>query len=195
MVNSPIKLVLFDLGGVLVELGDQLFPGSWMPENESFGLSEWFLSEAAINFETGLISSEEFIRELKQQLSLNASEQEVRAAFEAWPKGLFNSTDELLNRLRGDYRLAVLSNSNEIHQPILMQKFDLESRIEDVFFSHLIGYSKPSHEAFNHVLDALKVKPKEVMYFDDNLANVLAAESLGMQAYQVFSPIDVAKYI
>ncbi len=187
--------MLFDLGGVLIELGDELFPSSWFPENQRFGLVEWFSSSDAIKFETGLISTKEFICRLKNHLSLKASNKEVLAAFEKWPKGLFSSTDRLLNRLKTDYQLAVLSNSNEIHEPIIMKEFGLESRVDDVFFSHLIGHSKPSQEAFNHVLISLNFKPSEVMFFDDSLSNVKAAQHLGMQAFQVSSPRDVDKYI
>jgi len=195
MNNNDIELVLFDLGGVLVELGEELFPSAWLPDHQGFGLSEWFSSETAIKFETGLISSKEFISEFKRKLSITVSDYKVHAAFEAWPKGLFPSTDKLLNRLKLDYRIAVLSNSNQIHEPIIMQTFGLESRIDDVFFSHIIGHSKPSDAAFNHVLTELDFKPKQVMFFDDNAANVLAARTLGMQAYQVSSPVEVVNYI
>jgi len=195
MNNADIKLILFDLGGVLVELGREIFPKSWFPEDQSFGLEEWFSSDAAIQFETGLISPTEFIRELKQALSLNAPDHQVRAAFELWPKGFFETTDELLNRLKADYELAVLSNSNEIHEPILMQRFGLQSRVDHIFFSHLIGYSKPSLEAYTHVLKTLNFEPYEVMFFDDNQSNVAAAKSLGIQAYQVFSPVEVMRLV
>lgn len=195
MDNSQIKLVLFDLGGVLVELGDELFPRSWIPEGQNFGLKEWFASDIAIQFETGLISSGDFISGLKQRLSKNVSDQELLSAFERWPKKLFSSTDELLNRLKIDYKIAVLSNSNEVHEPILMREFGLQSRIEDVFFSHIIGHSKPSKEAFKHVLTTLGFEPHEVIFFDDSSANIIAAQRLGIQAYQVSSPLDVSNYI
>lgn len=195
MSNDPIKLVLFDLGGVLVQLGDELFPSSWFSVVQEFGLRHWFSSPAAIEFETGLISTKEFIDELKQSLSISAPYSEVLAAFRTWPKGLYPGTDMLLTRLKADYQVAVLSNSNEIHEPILMKEFGLETHLDNIFFSHLIGHSKPNPKAFNHVLDALDFMPAEVIFFDDNLSNVRAAQSLGMQAYQVFSPLDVGNYI
>ena len=195
MSNKPIKLVLFDLGGVLIELGDELFPQEWFPDGQKFGLSEWFSSPEAIKFETGLITTDEFISGLKEYLFLSAPESEILAAFKKWPKGLFSSTDQLINRLKGNYQVAVLSNSNEIHEPIIMHKFGLESMIDEIFFSHLIGYSKPNKEAYNHVLKTLTFAPSEVMFFDDNASNVAAAKNFGMQAFQVSSPLDVSDYI
>jgi len=72
MMNERIKLVLLGLGGVLVELGAELFPASWVSDGQAFGLDEWFKSQTAIDFETGLVSGSEFISELKQSLSLKS---------------------------------------------------------------------------------------------------------------------------
>jgi len=193
--SEQIKLILLDLGGVLVELGDELFPSSWFSEGKAFGLKEWFSSETALEFETGLISTEKFISELKRSLDLTASYKEIFTAFQKWPKGLFPSSNELIHRLKADYEVAVLSNSNEIHEAILMQEFGLERQIDNIFFSHLIGCSKPHKAAFQHVLATLKFEPNEVIFFDDNSTNVLAARSIGMQAYQAFSPKDVSKHL
>ena len=70
-----IKLILLDLGGVLVELGDSLFPEQWLQQD--FRLSEWFNSDIARDFERGFISSEQFVSSLKTQLSIPASEDEI----------------------------------------------------------------------------------------------------------------------
>jgi len=195
MNNNEIKLILFDLGGVLVELGESMFPESWLPDGASFCLNDWFSSNIALQFETGLMPTHSFIKNLKQQLSLDASEAAVLTAFREWPVGLIEGTDQLLERLEKDYRIAVLSNSNETHEPRIMRDFALQSRIDDVFFSHRIGYSKPSKEAYLHVLNVLDFKANEVMFFDDNANNVKAAKALGMHAFVVNSPRDVEKYI
>ncbi len=193
--NSCIKLVLFDLGGVLVELGDELFPSSWFAEAKEFKLAQWFTSEAAIKFETGLISVEEFLAELKHSLSLSATDEDIYAAFKNWPKGLLPHTQELVERLASKYSIAVLSNSNVIHETVLLNNFGLKNMIDDIFFSHLIGYSKPDSDAFLYVLNSLDVQPSEVMFFDDNEANVLAAQNLGINAHQVRSPAEVTQFI
>ncbi len=189
--NNDVKLIIFDLGGVLVELGEQLFPSSWMPNNADFGLDEWFASSVAASFETGKISTQTFISELKQSLSIKASDEEVLTAFEYWPKGLLPHADELLRRLKVNYKLAVLSNTNEVHEPRLLNGFDLQSKVDDIFFSHKIGYSKPDPAAFDYVLKSLDVRPNEVVFFDDNMTNVLAARALGILAYQVSSPLAI----
>jgi glucose-1-phosphatase len=53
------------------------------------------------------------------------------------------------------------------------------------FASHLIRKIKPDAEAFQHVTDALRCEPHEVIYLDDNDMNVVAARSAGMQSVRV----------
>jgi putative hydrolase of the HAD superfamily len=195
MQFDQIELVLFDLGGVLVELGEEIFPTSWHPDEQSFGLTDWLSSEAAGKFETGSMAPSEFICQLKQTLSIAASNSEVQTAFEAWPRGLAPGAEALIVRLKSKYQVAVLSNSNEIHEPVLLRQFGLDNLINDIFFSHRIGHAKPSRLSFDYVLENLNFTPNQVLFFDDNTANINAAKALGMHAYQVFSPSDVNKVI
>lgn len=189
--SKQIKLLLFDLGGVLVELGESLFPSSWILDGGKFELEDWFSSQTAIKFETGKISKYKFIDELKRDLNIKASTDQVLAAFTRWPQGLFPGTNDLLAELRVDYELAVLSNTNQIHEPILLNDFGLQDKFDYIFFSHLISCSKPNPQAFNHVLKALDLEPSEVLFFDDRWVNVQAAQNLGIRSFEVFSPRQI----
>ena len=40
-MNPTIEVILFDLGGVLVELGDDPIPFDWLPGDNRFDLSDW----------------------------------------------------------------------------------------------------------------------------------------------------------
>jgi len=195
MNNVIPKLVLFDLGGVLVELGDELFPASWLSEGQCFDLKQWLSSSTALEFETGRISASEFIQQIRGDLQVLATEDQILTAFTEWPRRLFPTAQALLERVSVDYQVAVLSNTNEIHEPVLMHRFGLEKMVEDIFFSHRIGLSKPSKEAFLYVLNALNYEASDVMFFDDSLANITAARSMGMTAFQVSSPEEVAAYL
>jgi putative hydrolase of the HAD superfamily len=44
---------------------------------------------------------------------------------------------------------------------------------------------KPDAEAFEHVLDSPGCRPAQVLFLDDNLLNVEAAQGLGMDAFCV----------
>lgn len=85
----------------------------------------------------------------------------------------------LIRRLKGRYRLAVLSN----HPPGLEQwlaDWDMRHYFEVVFCSGDEGCAKPDPAAFQTTLDRLDVKPFEAVFIDDTGGHVKAARALGI---------------
>ncbi|UJF18360.1 HAD family phosphatase [Vibrio sp. SS-MA-C1-2] len=182
---KKFKVILFDLGGVLIELGENLFPTSWHNEGNSFQLADYFHSPLAMKFERGLISEQEFAQGMNKALTLNATVEETLAAFRAWPKGFYSGAPELLNELKRNFQLVVLTNTNETHWPRLIDEFKLKDYSKAIFASHLMHKAKPDINVFQYVLSQVDVLPEDILFFDDNLSNVEAAKSLGIYAVQV----------
>lgn len=181
-VSADIDVILFDLGGVLLELGPSPVPEKALTDGQQFELGHWFRSETAIAFETGRIGASQFARELIDGLGLKCSEPELVDFFTAWPRGLFPGAIELLDDLRGRYRLALLTNTNELHWPRFVDEFDLPQRFDAVFASHLLGLAKPGREIFLRVSQSLGAAPESILFLDDHVENVNAAAALGFQA-------------
>ena len=186
-----IKVVLFDLGGVIIRLGDHIFPSSWLQGDAVFSLSEWLQSDTSKAFETGLIDANEFARALKSGLSLPQSVDEIIEEFAAWPRGLFPGADDLLLSLRQSYNLAALSNINELHVPRMLKEFRLDEYFDNLFFSNELHLSKPDPDFYLKALELLAVAPNEVVFFDDVEKNVSAARDLGINAHQVLGHSSV----
>jgi putative hydrolase of the HAD superfamily len=197
MIKQKIKpdfdVILFDLGGVLVELGEHAIPTSWLG-GKTLNSQDWFHSPIALQFEKGQISSDEFASALIKKFRLNVSRNEVITAFTAWPKGVFPEVPKLLSELQKDYKLAVLSNSNECHWPRILDEFKFGQTIDTLFSSHLINLAKPDPLAFKHVLGSLDIKASKVLFFDDNLANINIANSLGIESIHVNDAKGVVDY-
>ena len=184
-MNTSIEVILFDLGGVLIELGESPFPSGWLPENDKFTLADWFLSETAISFEKGSITAHVFAETFIKDLNINVSPEEIIEHFTQWPIGLFPGSQELLQSLSPDYRLAVLSNTNELHWPRIIDEFKIPRYFEHIFASHLLNKAKPELSIFQHVINELKVKPASILFLDDNLKNIEASKKPGIQALHV----------
>jgi len=184
-MNISIEVILFDLGGVLVELGDSPIPSDWLPENNMFTLSDWFLSETAISFEKGSITAQIFAETFKKNLNINVSPEEIIEHFTQWPIGLFPGSKELLQSLKPNYRLAVLSNTNELHWPRIIEEFKIPRYFEFIFASHLLNKAKPELSIFQHVINELKVEPASILFLDDNSTNTEASKKLGIQGLHV----------
>ncbi|CAN5263705.1 hypothetical protein BH11PSE14_BH11PSE14_01470 [soil metagenome] len=175
---------MFDLGGVLVEnalferLG-KLVPAV-LPEDDI--KSRWLLSKAVRLFETGRCSPSAFARDLVVEWQLPLSPDEFLESFSAWTKGPYPGAADLLSELRERHTLACLSNSNEIH----WQQFEVLRRQFDISLSsHLLGEVKPDLACFTVALQQCRSQPASVAFFDDSIANVAAANSLGMRAFHV----------
>ena len=179
---TEIDVILFDLGGVLLELGPSPVPEYALSDGQQFDLGDWFRSDTAIAFETGRIGADQFARNLIDGIGLDCSEQEFIDFFTAWPRALFPGVPELLDNLRARYRLALLTNTNELHWPRFIDEFDLLQRFDAVFASHLLGLAKPGREIFLRVSENLGAAPESILFVDDHRDNVNAAAALGYRA-------------
>jgi len=87
---------------------------------------------------------------------------------------------DLIRRLHGRYRLAVLSNS----PPGLgrwLAKWGMLDLFDVVFCSGDEGVAKPDPRAFTAVLKRLGVEPEEAVFIDDTVEHVDAARRLGLR--------------
>jgi len=184
---SDIRVVLFDVGGVLVEVTGIDVILEWLghrvSDEEVWRL--WFGSPAVRAFETGRIGPVPFATGLLAELGLEMSVERFLEAFVSWPARLYPGALELVSRIPPAYTRAVLSNSNALHWPRVMGDLGLGSAFEHRFVSHLTGRIKPDSEAFQQVLESLGCAPEHVFFLDDSEVNVAAARTLGLRAVRV----------
>lgn len=178
------KVLLFDLGGVLIEntaFAD--LPTLLSEPITAASLADrWLDSRAVQAFERGEIEAEEFGARFVDEWGLRISRDEFLARFETWPRGPYDGALEMLVHLRRDYTTACLTNCNALHwrrlQPLLAQ-------LDHAFSSHLMGLVKPDPAIFRRVVDALGCDAADICFFDDSARNVDAARAAGMSAEHV----------
>jgi putative hydrolase of the HAD superfamily len=185
--QKEIELVLFDIGGVLVELAGMPTLVEWTHHRRTPAqLWRHWLSSAAVRaFETGQITGPQFAEQLIEEMNLPIGSDEFLDRFMRWPQGLYDGARELLRRLQPGIGRATLSNTNALHWPLLMGKMGLEPLFDHHFPSHLTGKIKPDQDAFSQVTGTLGVAPAAVLFLDDNQVNVDAARDYGFAAFQV----------
>ena len=195
MNSASFEVILFDLGGVLVELGESPLIPEWLPEETGYSLNDWFKSETAILLEKGLISEHAFIEKFKADLNIDVDSNKIRDHFTNWPIGLFSGVDELLLKLKNNYILAILSNTNELHWPRITREFNIPCYFDHLFASHLLNMAKPDLSIFQYVISELNVKPEKILFFDDNLMNIDASILLGINGIHVTGLQETLKYL
>jgi putative hydrolase of the HAD superfamily len=192
---QPIELILFDVGGVLVELGGVSTFLGWLghPMTAAELWPLWLRSSAVRAFETGRTDAQQFAHDVLAEMGLTSIDpQRFLESFAAWPTGLYPGALELAASVPPRCRRALLSNSNVLHWPRVLDEMGLGAVFEEHFASHLMGRIKPDAECFEFVLQQLRCPAASVLFLDDNLLNVEAARALGMQARLVRGPQQAA---
>jgi glucose-1-phosphatase len=182
-----VRVLLFDVGGVLVELGGVEVILAWLGNRITAEelWRRWLQSDSVRGFETGQIDAPRFAAGVIAEFGLAVEPQQFLDSFVGWPTGLYPGTLEMLARIPRRYQRALLSNSNPLHWPRVLDEMRLGAAFDSHFVSHLTGRIKPDPQAFEHVLASLGCQPAQVLFFDDNLLNIEAARTLGMHAVQV----------
>jgi glucose-1-phosphatase len=184
---SLTEVLLFDLGGVLVEFSGVrdlavLLQGRLSETEIMEQMSHYLPTE---QFGLGKLSSREFGERFVKDWNIELSPEDFLREFQSWSKRLLPGAVELLTLLRPRFRLAALSNSNELHWERNTNNLGLTSLFELAISSHQVGLYKPDPHMYLIALDRLGVSPDRVMFFDDVSANVTAASALGIRAFQV----------
>ena len=177
------KIVLLDLGGVLVEATGRSGLKALLPHlSDAQILERWTRSQAAGLFERGKLSSDAFARRFVDEWGLEIGEAAFLELFASWVTGFFEGAPELIEALRARHHVGCLSNTNAIHWARLR---GISSLFDSCFPSHVTGFMKPDHEAYRHALNKLEARANDVYFFDDLEPNVAAAREVGMNAFRV----------
>ena len=180
-----IELLLFDLGGVLLDFTGPKELGRLQrePLSESEIRARWVSCPHIRAFEIGALSPAEFAPRFMAAWGVRVPEEEFLRAFESWNARLYPGALQLLDELRPRFRLAALSNSNELHWRRNERVLRIPALFERALSSHELGAHKPDVEIYARALEELRIQPEAVAFFDDILLNVEAAASLGMAAH------------
>lgn len=191
--GGTVEVVLFDLGGVLVELDGPPLPAGRAGAEEGAAVwARWLSCEAVRRFESGRIDARAFAEEIVRELSLELSPAAFLSRFESWPRGLYPGALDLLRALRGRLRVGCLTNCNALHWPRFLGEMGLGEALDHCFSSHELGALKPDREIFERVIAALGCPAERVFFLDDNEPNVKAARAVGLRAERVRGPEGAA---
>lgn len=195
MQKPTIKALLFDLGGVVLEVDFQkvfksLVSLSTLDEDEI--KARFKMDEPYQQHERGQIEGSAFFEHLRKSLQLTATDDEMSTAWnDIFGEEMTTSLDAI-DRVRSKIPCYGFSNTNRTHQIYWEHHYPRISRtLEKLFVSSEIGLRKPDAEAFEYILKEIAVEPEELLFFDDTLENIEGAERLGIQTVLVSSAESV----
>jgi len=196
---KKIKSIIFDLGEVLLNISYQ----NTINEFEKLGIenSSSFYSKKLQNnmfnlLETGKISEDEFVSKIQNSCK-NASEKEIIFAWNSMLLNLPENRIYLLKKLKSEYNIYLLSNTNSIHITAFKKRLGKEKYLEfynlfdKVYYSHKIGHRKPNAEAFQLIIEENNLNSDEILFIDDSPQHIEGAKKLGINCYHLKEGEDV----
>jgi len=137
------------------------------------------------DMERGAVTFVDFYDFLCDKAGYRGSLREFHDVWSDFFHGPMPGIEEVLDLVRKRYRVAFLSNSNEVHAEVIPRRFGALFTKDDRFvFSHRFRCAKPDPEIFHRMLEVLGALPQHVVFVDDMIENVIAARSLGIASYQ-----------
>lgn len=189
-----IEAIIFDLGGVLINLNYQTtidqFVDLGIDDFESL-YSQAEQGNLFNDYETGKISSQRFVNGLLDFLPTGTSPNQVVSAWNAMIFDVPNSSIELLDKLSSKYKLFMLSNTNDIHIERVLKEWKKvtnrapESYFEKIYLSQEIGMRKPHPETFQFVCDEQELDVSKTLFIDDSTQHIEGAKKIGLNVHHL----------
>ncbi len=190
-MHSNISAIVFDLGGVLVELNHQRVNVPWFDTELSAETNwhQWLTSPLSQQFERGQISPSEFAQRYIRDNDIQMESSEFLEHFRNWVVGFYPGAFSLLKQLSQHYPIAVFSNVTAVHWPPLYAQMKDSGSVSYFFASYELGMAKPDPASFEHVANTIGLDPEKILFVDDNPINVDGARRCGFQA-EIVSGFD-----
>lgn len=188
-----IKNLIFDFGGVICNIDHKKLELKF----RELGITNFdkLYSKAIQNnlfedLETNKISAAEFRNKIRKILGKNVSDFEVDNTWNAIISNIPKERISLLESLKSNYRIFLLSNTNIIHYNYFLKIFQnqygyysFDDIFEKSYFSFQIGLRKPNLDIYEYVLKEQNLKPSKTLFIDDSPQNLKPAKQLGIKTY------------
>ena len=193
------KAIIFDLGAVILNINYQ----NTIDEFTKLGVNNattFYSKKVQTNLfnqiETGMISSNEFLKELQKETK-NANINQVEKAWNAMLLDLPEERVQLIRKLKNNHSIYLLSNTNAIHIDAFKKQLGNKKWLafcklfDKMYLSHELGLRKPDIKIFEYILKEQKLKAEEVFFIDDSPQHIASAKKIGINCHHLLDDEDI----
>lgn len=193
--KGNIRNLLIDFGVVLIDLDKERCLRAFEDIGVQ-GLGALLQSAHQLgflnDFEQGLITSSEFCVNVRSHLDCihaNIPDEKILAAWNCFLVGIPAYKLDLLLHLRKQYRLLLLSNTNEAHwnwscaHDFSYKGHQVQDFFHDIYLSFKLHVEKPKPGIFEKVIADSGIIPEETLFIDDSDLNCEVGRSFGFHTY------------
>ncbi|MBS2011142.1 MAG: HAD family phosphatase [Cyanobacteria bacterium SZAS TMP-1] len=192
MSDSTVKLLVFDMGHVFVDFEwesvCQGFCDNAKIDREYFDPILRRISK--LGYERGKVDTNGLIDALYDMIGIRYSQEEFNTL---WNHTFRENEEmaELLQTLKDQRPLYLLSNTNESHWEFLEETYKVSRHFQELILSYKVGHVKPAPEIYEKVLALSGLDAEHCLFIDDLPQNIAAASELGMQTIHFQGPADL----
>lgn len=189
--NNGIKLVCFDVGGVIIRICRDWAEGCAAAGIDLRHQKGQFLAlrdqwgELVRKHQIGVLPLESYIRDVSALVDNLYTPAEVEAVHHAWLREEFEGVGLVIDEIHGSgIATAALSNTNHAHWA-RMDNYPAMMRLHHWFASHEMGLHKPDEAIYRALESATGMSASQIVFFDDMEENIAAATKLSWRAMQI----------
>lgn len=187
---SNIKNLIFDLGGVIINIDPALSVQAF----KDAGVNDIDAVYAALQgtghlykIESGELTVDELYNAF---ISLSSCHIEKGTFIDCWNELLLDIPKErlqLLQHLKNNYKIYLLSNTNPIHMDEIYayvkkeHALDLNELFDKVYLSYEHYLCKPDVRIFQKIIQENNLSYEQTLFFDDTQMHLQAAATLGIK--------------
>ena len=193
------KAIIFDLGAVILNINYQNTIDEFTKlgvKNAATFYSKKIQTDLFNQIETGMISSNEFLKALQKETN-NANIKQVEQAWNAMLLDLPQERLQLIKKLKNNHTIYLLSNTNAIHIDAFKKKLGNTKWLafcklfEKMYLSHELGLRKPDVKIFEYILKEQELKAEEVFFIDDSPQHIDGAKKLGLHCHYLLDDENI----
>lgn len=192
----PIRTIIFDLGGVILNLDQNLT----LHQFAEFGIYLEAINQHSnilTDYECGLIDSDTFRSTLMRHAARPMHEQVIDTAWNAMLRDIPMQRLEMIRKLKNHFKILLLSNTNDIHFKCFSDYLKTAgySAIWKELFDHQIlsfetGMRKPDAAIYSYAARQADCSNEQCLFIDDSPANIRGAQMVGMPTIWAQQPLD-----
>jgi glucose-1-phosphatase len=200
-----IKSIIFDLGGVLINLDPERTRKSFIklgtPHFDQL-FTVYKATQLFDDLETGHADPETFIKTLQKETAKGTTEKDIIDAWNAMLLDFRVESLDFVNQLKDKYPTFLFSNTNIIHHQSFQQTIKETTPYESVdalfhkaYYSHEIGMRKPVVDAYRYIITEKGLDAAQTLFIDDNKDNIQGAKDAGLQTVHLLPGERVEKVL